>query len=577
MSLSAGNPERGTNVMKSTWMGVLCVGLLGGGVASADTWYVSTNSPTDGPGTAWSNAFHTIQGAVAVATNAGDVVRVTNGTYELDSEIVVTSDITIESVNGPAVTAVDGQGNVRCFSLGSSASAVTGFTIRGGLGKNGIGGDNGGGVHCNGNTPVISNCLLRGNSASQRGGGAYGGQLINCTLYDNKADDSHGGGCYKGKLINCTLAGNYAKGSGGGSYDSVLTNCIVWGNTARIGGNDIFDGETSYCCSPDVTPGTDGNITDDPLFVDAASHDYRLQPSSPCVNAGANLAELAAVTDLDGLPRIIGGTVDMGAYEHPLPVIAITNTMTTVSFDMTPVAIGGTNNEWVVGLLAWTNAANGAGGTLSVSGLSFRISSVPLSFGANTITVSGTNRFGGVAADSVTLTRNSAPHAGDSPIHYVSTNGAAVWPFTNWTTAARSIQHAVDAALAGDTVLVTNGVYATGSAVTPGYACQNRVVITNATTVRSVNGPAVTEIVGAEATGGGNGPDAVRGVYMSTGVLAGFTVTKGHTMRSGGVSHDWSGGGVNMRGGNGVVSNCTLSGNSAGRYGGGSYEGTMNT
>ncbi len=62
--------------------------------------------------------------------------------------------------------------------------------------------------------------------------------------------------------------------------------------------------------------------------------------------------------------------------------------------------------------------------------------------------------------------------------HYVSPSGGNLPPYTSWANAATNIQDAVDAAVSGDTVIVTNGVYNTGSAVTPGYSCQNRVVIT---------------------------------------------------------------------------------------------------
>ena len=79
--------------------------------------------------------------------------------------------------------------------------------------------------------------------------------------------------------------------------------------------------------------------------------------------------------------------------------------------------------------------------------------------------------------------------------HYVvKDNAGAATPFTNWTMAASNIQQAIDdaACVAGDTVLVTNGVYDTG-----GVAAARRVYIdTVGITVRSVNGPGVTVIDG---------------------------------------------------------------------------------
>ena len=57
------------------------------------------------------------------------------------------------------------------------------------------------------------------------------------------------------------------------------------------------------------------NIAADPRFVNAAAGNFRLQSNSPCINAGNN-AYVTTANDLDGLPRIASGTVDMGAYEY---------------------------------------------------------------------------------------------------------------------------------------------------------------------------------------------------------------------------------------------------------------------
>ena len=98
-----------------------------------------------------------------------------------------------------------------------------------------------------------------------------------------------------------------------GRIDGTLNNCIVYYNTAPNGPN-FYHGTLNYCCTTPDPDGT-GNITNEPLFVDYAGGNLRLQSNSPCVNTGINQDWMDGSTDMDGNPRISRSRVDMGAYE----------------------------------------------------------------------------------------------------------------------------------------------------------------------------------------------------------------------------------------------------------------------
>ena len=345
--------------------------------ALAEVRYVDVNSTNATPPyTNWTTAATKIRDAVDAAV-AGDEIVVTNGIYATGgrangyttNRVAVNKPLSVRSVNGPQSTTIDGGGSVRCVYLTNSAR-LAGFTLTNGAAEDG-GGAYGG---------TLDNCTLSGNLAGD-GGGAYGGTLNNCTLTNNYSlgelwggggaaqctlnnctlianstgnDINYGtggGGAAGCTLNNCTLTGNIALQCftctgkytpGGGAYECILNNCTLTGNQALNGAGDGYRtlGGGAYGCVLNNTidylnfPSDDHDYyygsntwhhswTSDPLFVDTNGWaDLRLQSNSPCINAGNN-SYVTNATDLDGNPRIAGGTVDIGAYEFQSPASMI--------------------------------------------------------------------------------------------------------------------------------------------------------------------------------------------------------------------------------------------------------------
>ncbi len=204
-----------------------------------------------------------------------------------------------------------------------------------------LAGFDGGAMANLGSDPTVTNCAFDGNRADRSGGGLSDAlsrsKVANCTLSGNIANSSGGGMYIDGDISrvgSCTFRDNAAPNGNALAFAPgccpgglIMANCILWN-----GGDEIWNskGAIVTISHSDVQGGFPGlgNIDADPLFVDPDNGDVRLQPASPCIDAGDNTAVPADITtDLDGNPRFLdvpetpdtgNGTlpiVDMGAYE----------------------------------------------------------------------------------------------------------------------------------------------------------------------------------------------------------------------------------------------------------------------
>ncbi len=404
----------------------------------------------------------------------------------------------------------------------------------------------------------LDNCALTGNSAKY-GGGTSGGGLNNCALFANSAAYA-GGGALSGVLNNCTITGNSASFFGGGISACTLNNCIIYYNQAPV--NPNCDGSAlNYCCTTPLPASGSSNISSEPLLA-SFSH---LSAASPCRGMGSDI--YVNGVDIDGEP-----------WGHPPSIGCDEVTGDVVTNYLTATIQGYTNvsTDFVSGFRAVID------GQAAVSWWEFGDGTVVSNHPYVSHSWAGVGDYDlvlrAVNNANLTISATLVVHVVARPVHYVvASNGAgASWPYESWATAATNIQDAVDAAtVPGALVLVSNGVYQAGGRVVYG-SITNRLAVTKAILVRSLNGPALTTIQGNQVPGSIYGDSAVRCVYLTNGaVLVGFTLTNGATRFAGDPDLELSGGGVWCDSASAVVSNCVLVGNSANSCGGGIYRGTV--
>lgn len=541
----------------------------------ANVLYVNSANPIpQSPYTSWSMAATNIQDAIGVASS-GDTVLVTNGVYAyggvammgtLTNRIAVTNAITVQSVNGPWVTTIEGAGPtngvsaVRCAWLTNGASLV-GFTLARGATQ--TGGDitnleSGGGIWCASSNALVADCVVVSNTAFSYGCGILRGTVAGSLIVTNWSSSSIGGAVNQAILQNCTIISNWVAGV---ASPMAMTNCIIYYN--QFPNSSIFSSAFSHCCSTTTLSGT-GNFTTAPgLFADGV----HLTNGSPCIGAGV---APAPGVDIFGMTWSNPPSVGCAEWQSS-PLVTkprVTVTGNPAGFTVGNAIVGG------VGPFTYSWLKGGAplqdnGHFLNTQSSNLVVSGVMLS-DADSYQLVVSNSYGMTTSAVASVVIHCVNAAGGNP----------VTPYTSWDTAATNIQDAISAAATNEIVLVTNGVYGTGGISVDGVIT-NRVTINKAILVASVNGAGSTIIQGAWNPATTNGLGAIRCAWLTNNaVLSGFTLTGGATQSSG--SQSIFGGGIwgslttaPVKPG-GTAANCIISNNAAASDGGGAFDVNLN-
>ena len=309
-------------VKSETTSSVLSGFTLQNGVGTFDFQYM-------GGGVSINNASPTIKGNVIQTSSAGYGGGIS---VYFGSPIITGNTVQLNSASFGGGISILGASNAKVLHntvMRNTAGAGAGFGLNGAgsaliqgnkVINNGPAGQGGGFWIVNEADEVIVQNLIARNTAGS-GCQVYslipqsttGFALINNTIVSAPHGGADAAVIADGFNTNVVIENNII--SALGDKAAIVCNPIYTDGPPIIQFNDGFNPGVSYGGMCTGFDGTNGNISGNPTFVNGASGNYQLGGGSPAINTGSNSAPHIPVKDFAGHTRIVGGTIDMGAYE----------------------------------------------------------------------------------------------------------------------------------------------------------------------------------------------------------------------------------------------------------------------
>jgi parallel beta-helix repeat protein len=450
--------------------------------------------------------------------------------------------------------------------------------------------NSGGGVFNLGSSATLINCFISGNQSTSDGGGVFNSNsntsLTNCTISDNSAQNGGGIGNYESspEFTNCIISDNQAIGDGGGIYNlsnssPTLINCTISGNISGANGGGV------------------GNWNSLPLFVNCLIYMNSAISGGGIYNSSNSTLNNCTIT---GNTAVNGG----GVY-----YLNSTSSSSIINNSIIWGNIASSNGNQIyysngTSTLRYSCYANETGdihnngGTFApdaycitdnpkfvfVAGNDFRIfgNSPCKNTGYNgnnatTVDIRGKARIQNITIDmgAYEYTEGFDPALPIVLRIYVNANATGLNNGTSWANAYTSLQTALSVATPGSEIWVTAATYkpTAGTERSISFSLKNGVAIYGGfagteTDLSQRNWTTnVTILSGDIGTNGNNADNSYHVIHNTnlnnTAILDGFTITGGN------VDIVSVGGGIINELSSPLVTNCTISENSAGSGGGG--------